>query len=345
MKTKIYFEHDLKKLKTVFDNTVFNCAKICVVTDKNIAKIYFKNKPISNKVFYYVCSAGENSKSFDTACSLYKFLIENNFSRQDILIAFGGGVIGDLTGFVASTFMRAIRFIQIPTTLLAQTDSSIGNKNAINFNGVKNIIGTFYKPEFIYINTSFLKTLPPLEISNGMAEIIKYSLLDKDFFNYLIEQKNIFKDEKIFMRVLKKSVRIKLNIVKKDKLEKNTRRFLNLGHTLAHALESVSDFSLGHGQAVSLGIIFALYISCLRNLDVSIMKKVIEILKNYALPTKIHCLNKDAVYTKMFCDKKFDNGKINIVLLNDIGNPIICNDISKTQIFEAMDYLIDNKLS
>lgn len=337
MKPKIYFEDDFEKFETVFLNAVFNCVKICVVTDKNIAQIYMPlmTKIFPDKTLYYVCEPGEISKSIESAQNLYKFLIENNFSRSDILIAFGGGVVGDLTGFVAATYMRSIRFINIPTTLLAQTDSSIGGKNGINFNGVKNLIGTFYLPEIIYINTKLLSTLPAIEISNGMAEIIKHALLDKNFFEFITASKNISFDK----QTLKRSVDIKLNMIKDDLRDKNNRRFLNLGHTFAHAIEAISKFEISHGQAVSLGIIFALFISHMRNLNHVVLEKTIELLKAYNLPIKISLPDKESVYEKMLCDKKFDNGKINIVLLNDIGNPIICSDVSKKEIFAAMHYL------
>lgn len=335
----IFFENNFDKLKIFLENNVFNYKKICVVTDENISNLYLKNITESDKVFHYVCKNGEKIKSFESAMHIYKFLIEKKFSRSDILIAFGGGVIGDLSGFIASTFMRGIKFVQIPTTLLAQTDSSIGGKNAINFHNQKNIIGTFYKPNLIYINIGLLKTLPACEFSNGMAEIIKHCLLDKTFYEFMCGQKNILKDEKILIDALKKSVRIKLDIIKNDMYDENSRHFLNFGHTFGHALEAVSDFSFTHGKAVSLGIIFALYLSCTKRLKTSVLEKTSHILETYNLPTKMSGLNKNLIYEKMLSDKKCSNSKINIVLLNEIGKPIINGDITKDEIFDAMNYL------
>ena len=244
--------------------------KLAVITDSNVGPLYADKvaqclKETGNNIFVYTFEAGEKNKNLNTVQDVYEFLIKNKFDRKDVLIALGGGVVGDLTGFTAATYLRGIRFIQMPTSLLSQVDSSIGGKTGVDFNGYKNMVGAFYQPILVYINIETLKTLPIRENLSGMGEIIKHGFIkDKGYLKWLNDNSehilNLEYDALEYM--ICESCMIKRAVVEYDPKETlGERALLNFGHTLGHAIEKNSNFSLLHGECVALGMLAALEIS------------------------------------------------------------------------------------
>jgi len=335
MTEKIYLENNFNKLfNLIYKLNNNRSKKICVITDKNLERLYILKIQAKN-FFYYSCSPGENSKTLQTVQNIFSFLLSKHFSQQDILISFGGGVICDLTGFIASSYMRGVKnFIKIPTSLLAQTDAAIGGKNALNFFLIKNLIGNIYPAKFIYINTNLLASLSQREISNGMSEIIKHALLNKKLFKILISNNNF--DLEFIKNILPISIKTKFFFIKSN------REFLNLGHTFGHAIESAFDFNLSHGEAISLGIICALYFSYKLNLiNYNLLNQVIQVLKNYNLPTKINSNKSNLIYHNMLHDKKNINHKIKLILLKKISRPVIYISQTKQEIFNALNFILN----
>ncbi len=228
---------------------------VAVITDSNVDGIYkneIENSLTGKKVIKFVVPAGEESKNAENYLKILNGLADNGFTREDTVITFGGGVVGDLGAFVASTYMRGIKLIAVPTTLLSMVDSSVGGKTAINLEKGKNLCGTFYQPSAVYINTGFLKTLPKKEVLCGLGEILKYRFISKD------AEIDISKiDEDLIYKCLK----IKADIVSKDEKESGKRKLLNFGHTFGHAIEKLSHFTIPHGICVAKGIVYALKIS------------------------------------------------------------------------------------
>jgi 3-dehydroquinate synthase len=268
------------------------------------------------------------------------------YNRDTLIIAAGGGVVGDLAGYAAATFMRGVQLVHLPTTLLAMVDSSIGGKTGINFNKNKNIIGAFFQPEFVMADLEFLKTLPKSEIICGTGEIIKYAYLsNNDFFNYVNDNLNeiLICNLTVLDKVISESVKIKSAVVKQDEKETGLRKILNLGHTFAHAYESELNFRIKHGEAVIAGLISALYLS--NRLKILSKEKFDRFIK---LPLKINLsaafnkLNKENVYNRMFSDKKSRGGRIKFVLLADTGKILIDVDASKADIYYALENTLEH---
>lgn len=308
--------------------------KLVIVTDSNVEKHYLDecSKLLSNAgfdVFKYVIAAGEKSKNLDTVRGIYERLADLKLDRQSTLIALGGGVTGDITGFAAATFLRGINFVQIPTSLLAQADSSIGGKVGVDFEGNKNIIGAFYQPRFVYLNVNTLKTLPVRELRSGLAEVIKHGLiLDSDFYEYIDNNmKKIFTfDEHVLQYLAKMNCTIKGNVVEKDEKESGLRAILNFGHTIGHAVETVSDFALSHGECVSIGIAAASRLAQkLKMINEEVVRKITGTLENAGLPVRLTGFDVQKVYDTMFHDKKVKGGKLTFVLPKGIGEVIQCN--------------------
>lgn len=228
--------------------------KVAVITDSVVNEIYpdvFSGYLKNKTVYKYVVSSGEESKNIDTFAALLNNLAEDGFTREDTVLTFGGGVVGDLGGFVAATYMRGVNLISVPTTLLSMADSSVGGKTAINLNKGKNLCGAFYSPKAVYINVGFLKTLPHSEMLNGYGEMLKYTFLsDFNFDGETVDESAIYE-----------CLKIKAAIVTEDEREKGIRKLLNFGHTVGHAIEKLSDFKLPHGICVAKGIDYALKIS------------------------------------------------------------------------------------
>ena len=306
----------------------------CIVDNK--VKYYLKDLKSQKNITFIYLNAGEKIKSFKNYNMLSEKIISNKVDRMSILISIGGGTIGDLCGFIASTILRGIDYRLIPTTLLSQVDSSIGGKNGINSLFGKNLIGTFYHPSEVIIDTEVLKSLPERELKSGYSEIIKHSLInDSIFFNWL--EKNylsLFKlNTKVLEETIYRSIMIKLHYVKKDPYEKltnsNSRAMLNFGHTIGHSLETFYKYNkLNHGEAISIGMICESLISNkLGYLSNTKFNKILEHFKKVNLRTSDNNLQNDKVINLINKDKKNTNGKINIVLLKDIGKSFFNRDI------------------
>ena len=259
-------------------------------------------------------------------------------------MALGGGVTGDITGFVASTYLRGIDFVQIPTTLLSQVDSSIGGKTGVDFDAYKNMVGAFYMPKLVYINISSLSTLPKRLFLSGMAEILKHGLIkDKEYFDWLCRNQNKIcnKDFETLKKMIYFSCCIKKDVVEKDPKEKGERALLNFGHTIGHAVEKLKDFSLLHGECVSIGISAAAYISMkIGNLSEEDYKIINNSLTMFELPINTDNLNAKEVVEATLSDKKMDSGQIKFIVLNRLGEGKIDKSISKNMIYEAAGTII-----
>ncbi|RJQ33109.1 MAG: 3-dehydroquinate synthase [Actinobacteria bacterium] len=279
-------------------------------------------------------ASGEETKSLDNANDIYEKLLKLNVDRYTPIIAFGGGVVGDLAGFVAATYMRGTPYIQIPTTLLAQVDSSVGGKVAVNHPMAKNIIGCFYQPRFVLADVLSLKSLPEKEYVSGLAEVIKYSFIaDNQFLEYLDENigKLVDKAEDVLIEIVKRCCLIKAKIVEADERDQGLRAVLNLGHTVGHALESLSQYhKYLHGEAIAVGLLASAHISQLKGyIDKSLVEKTKNLLERANLPTKIEGISVNDIIQKMALDKKAISGKVRFVLVKAPGETVVENVESK----------------
>lgn len=295
--------------------------KALLVTQKNIYDTCAK--PLPYDVAFI--PDGETSKSLSEADKLYTRAIELGLDRKSVIIALGGGVVGDLAGFVAATFMRGINLIQIPTTLLAQVDSSVGGKTAVNHRLGKNLIGAFHQPRAVFIDLSFLKTLPEREIKSGLGEVVKYGVIsDEKFFAYLESNadKILARDLKTLAHVVKRSCELKAAVVSADEHEAGLRRILNFGHTLAHAIEEQTAYTkYRHGEAVAIGMMAAALISQeLGKTSAANVERLERLLKRFDMLTTCKGLDADKLYDVTLRDKKTISGVVNWVLMRDFGD-------------------------
>lgn len=319
----ITIERDsLKRVNEIFD---LKNKKVLIITDDGVPTIYLDTlKDQIKNAYSYVIKRGEASKNFDNYKEILEFMVENKFTRTDCVIALGGGVVGDLSGFVAASYMRGITFYNIPTTLLSQVDSSIGGKCAIDFLGVKNNIGSFKNPSGVLIDSNTLKTLDKREFNAGMAEVIKMSMTNnKSLFDYL----NTTKVENIDLdHVIREALMIKKMVVEVDPFEKDLRRVLNFGHTIGHAIEALSEGKLLHGECVGIGMTYMV--------DKTIKNVLISLLSKYNLPTNID-INEDRIIELIKVDKKASSDTITIVYVSKIGE----FEFRKINIDEIKNYL------
>jgi 3-dehydroquinate synthase/shikimate kinase/3-dehydroquinate synthase len=338
--------------KIIKENSI-NFKKCLLIVDKNISKqfIYKIKKSLNKKkLYFHIFKANEINKNFNSVNRILNILLNKNFSREDCLISIGGGITGDISGFAASLFKRGLKFINIPTTLLSQVDSSIGGKTGVNTKYGKNLIGSFYQPDLVISDIQFLKTLPKREVICGYGEILKHSLIaNKKFYNFL--DKNSDKILELSSPFIEKAVyescKIKKNVVEKDEKEKGLRKILNFGHTFAHAYEASLGYSkkLNHGEAVILGMKSALSFSLKKNLlQKNDYNSIINHISKANLPSKmkkffkINDLNK--ILSFMVKDKKNNSDKINLVLLKKIGLPIINKEYNK----DSLGVFLKNEL-
>ncbi|WP_028855532.1 3-dehydroquinate synthase [Psychrilyobacter atlanticus] len=316
--------------------------KIVVVTDTNVDSLYgdmlLKNLENSGYVpSKVVFDAGEENKNFDTLTKVYEKIIDSGIKRGDLLIAFGGGVVGDLAGFAASTIYRGMDFIQIPTTLLAQVDSSVGGKVAVDTTRGKNLVGSFYQPKMVIIDPELLKTLDEREVRSGMAEVIKYgAIYDNEFFNYLLEKEDLKSSMEDIEKIIKRCCEIKAKIVEVDELDLGLRMILNFGHTLGHAIEKYYDYTkYTHGEAISIGMYeITILGEKLGITKTGESKKIKEILKKYELPIEDK-VNLGDLIEIMKSDKKNISGILNFIFLSEIG---------KVEVKKVAEEEIGNKL-
>ena len=341
----IVIEQAFDKLPDLLLEVFSSCNKFMLVFDSN-TDFYFKKimlnvlKTTGKELYIFSFRAGEDSKNIATVQKLYEELINKKFERKDVILAVGGGVVGDLSGFAAATYLRGIRFAGIPTTLLAMSDSSVGGKTGVDFMTYKNMVGAFHQPELVYMSTDSLISLPEREYMSGMAEIIKYGYIwDKEFLNYIKENtdKIISRDKEILEYIIFNSCRIKKEVVENDPLEKGLRAILNYGHTVGHAIEKLMNFSLLHGECVALGMIAAGRMAVKRGLmSEAGLEEMKEILKKYKLFNKISKVDVnfdvEDILDVTKSDKKMQGGKIKFILTKEVGKAEIYTDVSDDEI-------------
>lgn len=301
-------------------------SRILIITDSNVEKLYLNNvKEYLNSAVIdaYVIPAGEQSKNIDIFYKIHSKLITSGFDRNSLIIALGGGMVGDLAGFVAATFMRGIDFIQVPTTILAH-DSSVGGKVAINHELGKNMIGQFYHPQSVIYDLSFLKSLPQKQVRSGYAELVKEAMIaDMTFLNRVLTRKLDSIDLSAIQDDIVNGILIKKEIVENDEREAGLRKHLNLGHTLGHALEIESDYGITHGEAVAIGLLFAVYISEIECGKSLYFKELNEWLIMNGYPLALSHLDVNKIISLMKRDKKSKNKQVQMTLLKDIGHPYV----------------------
>jgi len=321
-------------------NIDFSNRKVAIITNPKVCGLHITkltNKLKASDVFIISIKDGEQYKNIDTVNEILNNLFNHKLDRKSVLISLGGGVVGDICGFVAGIYQRGIDFINIPTTLLSQVDASVGGKTGINNSYGKNLIGLFNQPKAVHIDTIFLSTLASREYNAGMAEIIKMAVaFDLEFFNWL--QSNTINNDENLKKAIKKSIELKIKIVQEDEKEMGVRAKLNYGHTFCHIVEMMSNYTTYlHGEAVSIGIIMANTLA----LDIGLItqnefNQILSLLKMYDLPTKYYIKDIDSFYDKFFLDKKSMQGKISFILPINIGNSTIKDDITKQQIQKSL---------
>jgi len=313
------------------------CSKVAIISDSNVWPIYaatVENSLKDNGIQYcsYVFSAGEPSKNGNTYLSILNFLAENQITRSDMLIAFGGGVVGDITGFAAATYLRGIGYIQIPTTLLAMVDSSVGGKTAIDLPAGKNLVGAFCQPKLVLCDIDTLISLPDDIFRDGCAEVIKYGILyDEELFSHLLENGLNFDRESVISRC----VELKSQVVAEDEFDTGARQKLNLGHTLGHGIEAQSNFTISHGQAVAIGM--ALVSKAAMNTgvcDCATFKNIVSALDKFGLPKTTDC-SAQMLFNSALSDKKRFGATVNLIIPKRIGDCII----SATPVSELMTFI------
>ena len=345
----IAIEKDFSKLAMKVSELGISGRKLCIVTDSNVGELYadeVKNEleKTGNAVFVYTFRAGEASKNLNTVENVYEYLIINKFDRKDMIVALGGGVVGDLAGFTAATYLRGIDFIQVPTSLLAQVDSSIGGKTGVDFRAYKNMVGAFHQPRLVYMNLSVLGSLSERLFNSGFGEIIKHGFIrDKEYYTWLKENIQHIKshDYDALENMIAISCNIKRRVVELDPTEKGNRALLNFGHTLGHAIEKLKNFELYHGECVVLGMVAALEISRTRQLiSDAEYEDAINTFKAYNFPVTVDGISVEDVIKVSKNDKKMDAGKIKFILLDRIGNAYIDKTVTDDEMRAALSKVI-----
>ena len=346
----IYFEHDFGRLAEVLESDCgISGRKLCIVTDTTVEGLYLQEviKALEGKcraLTQFVFPAGEQSKTLDTVRSLYEKLILEHFERRDMLIALGGGVVGDLTGFAAATYLRGIDFIQVQTTLLSQVDSSIGGKTGVDFDSYKNMVGAFHQPSLVYMNAHTLSTLPEEQFACGMGEVLKHGLIrSAAYYTWLIEHISEIaeRDADTLQEMVMESCRIKRAVVEKDPTEKGERALLNFGHTIGHAIEKVKSPDLLHGQCVALGCVAAAYISFKRGLlSTEEFYEIRDMNVGFDLLFSVEDIDPQEILTITKSDKKMDQGSVKFVLLKKIGKAFIDTTVTDEEILEAVNFIL-----
>lgn len=345
----IYYEKSFERLAEILEQDCsISARKICIVTDDTVKELYLnevmaslQDKCASVSAFSF--EAGEAHKTLDTVRTLYEYLIEHHFERKDLLIALGGGVVGDLTGYTAATYLRGIDFVQIPTTLLAQVDSSIGGKTGVDFDHYKNMVGAFHQPSLVYTNLSVLSTLTDELFACGMGEVLKHGLIrDAAYYTWLIENMTeiMERDAEILAEMVYGSNNIKKMIVEKDPLEKGERALLNFGHTIGHAIEKVKSPELLHGQCVALGSVAAAYISYKRELlSTEEFYEIRDMNIGFDLMFSVENIDAQEILSITKSDKKMENGHVKFVLLKKIGKALLDTTVTDEEILEAIQFI------
>lgn len=322
--------------------------KVVIITDNIIEKLLLKDKPqlFSKETHTIVLPFGERAKTIETVEEIWRELLALQCDRSSLIVNIGGGVISDVGGFAASTFMRGVDFINVPTTLLSQVDASVGGKTGINFDDVKNSIGTFQQPKAVVIDVDTLSSLPTRILREGFGEIIKHGLIaDKKYFELVTSKKPEDFSKEELIQIIAISCDIKARIVEQDVKESGKRRLVNFGHTIGHAIEAASfetDNPLLHGESVSIGMVAESYISLLNKLlSQKDFDSIVNKLEKAGLPTKTSCLKKEIILSKMRHDKKQEQGEIQWTLLQTIGQGIINQHVSENIIEQTIEKVIE----
>ncbi len=349
----IYLEPDFAKLPEAVEPLNIKERKLCIVADSTTAELYGAElkeilKETCTYVSMFVFPAGEVNKTLNTVRDLYEHLILEKFDRKDMLVALGGGVVGDLTGFAAATYLRGIGFIQIPTTLLSQVDSSIGGKTGVDFDAYKNMVGAFHMPHLVYMNLNVLKTLPDRQFACGMGEIIKHGLIqDSDYLEKLSTYQREIREKNYaaLLWMVAGSCKIKRHVVEEDPTEQGIRAWLNFGHTIGHSVEKLKDFTLCHGECVAIGCAAAAWMSWKRGLISEKEKEAAEqLLLDYQLPVRVKGLKPEDIVKTTKLDKKMDAGKVKFVLLKKIGEAFVTRDVEDEELLRASRYVCGEEI-
>lgn len=353
----IVIEQDYSGLDDLLSALELKGHRALIVTDSNV-EVHYAQKVY--KILYQHASfvdilalpPGESYKELNTVQQIYSCLINHQFDRKDFLFALGGGVIGDMTGYAAATYLRGISFVQLPTSLLSMVDSSIGGKTGVDFQNYKNMIGAFYQPKAVYMNLSVLNTLPDREFYSGFGEIIKHGLiLDESYYGYLKEnsEKALDRDYDVLEEIIYRSCHIKQQVVEEDPFERGQRAILNFGHTIGHSIEKVMDFSMLHGECVAVGIAAASFISCRRGqITLEKLNDIIHLLESYHLPSAITLKEENMIYDSILKtiknDKKMEAGTIKFILLQRVGEACIDKTVNDEELLAAIKYIMGGQL-
>ena len=345
----VVIREDYSELGQMVSALFPNLQRICIVTDSNVSKLFLDDvksalSDVCPSIFDFVFEAGEHSKHLDTVKACYDVLTDKDFNRRDLIIGLGGGVTGDMAAFIASTYMRGCAFINLPTSLLAMADSSVGGKCGVDYDKYKNLIGSIYMPRLVYAATYTLSSLPDREFSSGMAEVLKAGLIkDSAFYEWMINGFSAImeRDAETLAGMLYKAISIKQYYVTKDPFEQSERMILNFGHTIGHALEKYFDFKYSHGECVALGSIAAAYISIkLEMLSDMEFYEIRDMFVPFGLPISLDKFDVDEVCANIGHDKKNTDSGLKFILLKKIGKAVITSDVTEDEIREATRSLI-----
>ena len=346
----IVMTQDFNGLQEEVRKHVSASGKLCIVTDSTVSELYLREvaeilSSCCSSVISYVFPAGEAHKNLSTVQKLYERLILERFDRSDMLVALGGGVVGDLCGFAAATYLRGISFIQIPTTLLSQVDSSIGGKTGVDFLKYKNMVGAFHQPRMVYMNVSTLCTLPLEQFSCGMGEVVKHGFIrDASYSRWLYENraKILALDTDTLSEMICRSCVIKKTVVENDPTEQGERAVLNMGHTVGHAVEKLKDFRLLHGQCVAVGTVASAYLSMRRGMiTVEEYENVKQLLEAFGLPVSTDGLRAEEVLSVTKSDKKMEQGRIKFILMKEPGYAVVDKTVTDEELLTAIREILE----
>ena len=331
--------------KTIFNKNIGKNNKVLIVTDSGVPKKHIRKiKDIitCKKINVLTLNQGEKSKSLASFQKIMNMLFTMSFDRSDSLIALGGGVVGDITGFCAATYLRGINYIQVPTTLLAQVDSSVGGKTAINVPQGKNLIGSFYNPKFVLISTDFLKTLPQKQYESGLGEVIKYAFIGNKKLKKIIEEnskKITERNEKILKTIIEESIKTKSKIVTKDEKEDGIRAILNFGHTFGHAIEAHHGYKrITHGAAITMGMVIAAKVSLFEgHIKDYHLENIINVIKSLGLKADHKKYKYSDLKKYMKIDKKVSDGQLNLILIDKDFNAFKTSNFNNKNIIKALN--------
>lgn len=345
----IVFTEDFALLADELADLGIEERKLAIICDTNTERLFADEvssqlTACCKKLIVHAFPAGEESKTLDTVREIYRHLIEEKFDRKDLLIALGGGVVGDITGFAASTYLRGVDFVQIPTTLIAQSDSSIGGKTGVDFDGYKNMVGAFNMPRLVYMNIGALKELDDRQFYAGFAEVMKHGLIkDALYYEWLLDHMYEIHDRDMgtLVEMVERSCGIKKLVVEKDPTEKGDRALLNFGHTIGHAIEKAKHFTLLHGECIALGMVAAAFISWKRgNLAMEEYYEVRDMFVPFNLPISIEDINPQEILSLTKSDKKMDGGLIKFVLLKKVGKAVIDKSVTDEELLAAIGEIL-----